>query len=155
MWGSTTCLQIHNMEKKMFFSWGDNPTNMFVVGYLVENKRLFFAISGFWNKVILSIILNPWIFYFSLEDEKIPKKHWNDNIGWKVAQIVYLLGIYCIIIFICNFLRFVNKVSTFHGWGVYPHGLALEFHFWVLNFQSTQEEYVILKNVLRFDSYDF
>jgi hypothetical protein len=35
------------MEKKMFFSWGDNPTNMFVVGYLVENKRLFFAISGF------------------------------------------------------------------------------------------------------------
>jgi hypothetical protein len=50
---------------------------------------------------------------------------------------------------------FVNKVLTFHGWEVYPHGVALEFHFWVLNFQNTQEEYVIVFNALRFDSNDF
>jgi hypothetical protein len=68
---------------------------------------------------------------------------------------MYLLAIYCIIVIFCSFFNVCEQGFNFSWLEFYPHGVALEFHFWVLNFQSTQEEYVIFFNVLKFDSYDF
>lgn len=83
LWGNT-CLQTCNMQSMSIFFLVDKKTmiDMVVLGDLVWKRKKKFVqlllFFGFWNKVVLSLTLRPWVIV-TLQK----------NIGWKISQVMH------------------------------------------------------------------
>jgi hypothetical protein len=54
-----------------------------------ENSYSLLLFFGFWNKVVLSLILKPWKCCFNFWKWKIPPKILSNNVGWEITRVQY------------------------------------------------------------------